>query len=286
MPEEFLESPEQVVSEYRKLYDEWNGKGEGRLRTWIGPVNLVYNTEESLTRLKGLADKTGMGFHTHVAEDMITTEKVKERFGKGYIEVFHDVGILGPRFQSAHSIYISDKEIQLLAKTGATAVHNAAGNMLLCNGVAPVVKMKEAGVNIAVGSDTRLDIFAAMKFAACLQKLVNRNPLALTARDVLRMATINGARAYGMEAIVGSLKPGKKADITIVDLKKSYAAPYSDPIIAMVYYLNGSDVDTVIIDGEVVMRNRVIETIDEVKTVERVQEAALNLTSRMQASSN
>jgi 5-methylthioadenosine/S-adenosylhomocysteine deaminase len=168
-----------------------------------------------------------------------------------------------------------------MSTAGASAVHSPVPNALLASGIAPVAKMRKAGVNVALGTNTRMDILSAMKFATGLAKLNSMNPLTLTARDVFQMATLNGAKAYGMDQETGSLKAGKKADITIMNLKRSYATPYVDPIMAMVYYLNGGDVDTVIVDGKIVMEEGVIKTVDEGRVIEMVQERAADLTSRM-----
>jgi len=158
--------------------------------------------------------------------------------------------------------------------------------MYLASGFSPVPKMLKAGICVALGTDgancnNNQDMIEAMKFAALLHKVNALDPTAMSAVEVLRMATINGAKALGLENEIGSLEIGKKADITIVDLKKPHNMPIHDPISTLVYSSNGGDVDTVIIDGKIIMENREIKTLDEREVLEKAQEVAENLVQRM-----
>jgi 5-methylthioadenosine/S-adenosylhomocysteine deaminase len=281
MPAEFMERGDELVKEYESLYQRWDNKAEGRIRVWIGPVNLLYNTPESITKLHEVAQKHNSGLHSHVAEDKKGTQLIKERFGKGYLEVFSELGVMDNKFQAAHSIYLNDREMELLKIHGSTAVHNPAGNMMNSAGIAPVVKMRKMGVRVALGSDTKMDMMAAMKFAACLHKIANMDPTALKASDAVEMATIEGARAYGVDDQLGSLKIGKKADVVTLNLRKPYSMPVKDPIQNMVYFLNGGDVENVIIDGKIIVDHGKVVTVDEEQVMSRAQEAFENLTARM-----
>jgi 5-methylthioadenosine/S-adenosylhomocysteine deaminase len=286
IPEDFIEDPAEAAKEYGRLFERWDNKAEGRIRVWVSPVNLPYNTGESVIRLHELAVKHHSGVHTHVSENTWGVEAVRSRFGKDYMEAFQEMGVLGSNFVAAHGVLLSDREIELVSGAGATVVHNPASNMIFGFGVSPVPKMIAAGVNVALGTDSFLDMVAAMKLATSMHKVVSRDPLAITAREVLRMATINGARAYGLENELGSLRVGKKADVVIVNLQELYAVPVFDPIATLVYFLNGSDVETVIIDGKFVMREGVIQTVDAKTIMTKAQQAAEEVSSRMHSSAS
>jgi 5-methylthioadenosine/S-adenosylhomocysteine deaminase len=205
---------------------------------------------------------------------------IRERFGKGWVEVLNDLGVVGPRFQGAHCVWIEEKEMDILAKMKATIVHNPSSNMILSSGIAPVARMLNHGVRVALGSDSCRDLISAMGLASGLQKVSTLDPMALKAWDVLRMATLNGAEAFGMEDEIGSLRPGKKADITVVNLRAPHIAPIRDPVTALVYFAHSSDVDTVIVDGKIVLDNRVVKTVDEDAVLEKVQAHASEAATR------
>lgn len=281
IPGEFIESTESLLQEYSRLHRKWNNAADGRIRVWIGAVNLLYNSLESIRTLSELAVKLGTGIHSHVAEVKRGCDVILERHGKGYVEVLDEIGVLGPMFQAAHCVWLSDKEIGIMAARGATAVHNPASNMVLTDGVAPIPKMLKAGVRVTLGTDGLLDMLHAMRLAACLHKVVTMDPDVLDAMNVLRMATIEGARAFGLERELGSLKVGKKADIVLVDLKKPHIAPIYDPLVALVYFAQGCDVSTVIVDGKIIVENGNIKTVDEEHILEKAQKAKEGLLARV-----
>ena len=285
IPRIFVESEDEVFREYDRIIHKWHGKANGRIMAWVSPVNLLFCTPESIVRLHELAEKHGVGMHTHMSESKQECELIKKEYGKSYVEVFQDLGVLGPKFHGAHSVWITDKEIKLLAQTNSRVIHNPTSNMYLGSGVAPIPKMLKAGICVALGTDgancnNNQDMLEAMKFAALLHKVNALDPTAMSAVEVLRMATINGAKALGLENEIGSLEIGKKADITIVDLEKPHNMPIHDPISTLVYSANGGDVNTVIIDGKIIMEERVIKTVNEGETLEKVQEAAKSLVER------
>ena len=279
MPEEFMEPTEKLPEMYGDIYRRWQGKANGRIRVAIGPINLLYCTPESIKALTSLSRDLNIPIHTHVAEVKRGCDVIKERYGKGYVDVFQDLGAISPRFQAAHGIWLSDDEIETLARGGATVIHNPANNLVLTAGVCRVPALMKAGVNVALGTDGNLDMLYAMKLVASFQKVVNMDPNAMDARRALRMATINGAKALGLEKELGSLKVGKKADITIVNLMKPHIAPVYDPIIPLVYFAQSSDVETVISDGKIVMENGKVKTVDEEKLVHQAQKRAEELKS-------
>lgn len=284
-PEVFIEEKEEVVGEYERIIRRWHGASDGRIMAWIGPVNLLFCTLETLAALRELAERYGVGFHTHVAESRREVELVREEFGKGYVEVFNDLGILGPKFHAAHSVWLNDKEIEMLAQTRSKVIHNPESNMYLSSGFAPVPELLNAGVDVALGTDggncnNNQDMIEAMRVAAFLHKVRSLNPTIICAGDVLKMATINGAKALGLENELGSLEVGKKADIVLVNLKSPHLSPVHDPVASLVYSANGNDVDTTIVDGKILMEEGYLLTLDEENLIEEAQNVAEGLVER------
>jgi 5-methylthioadenosine/S-adenosylhomocysteine deaminase len=285
VPEVFIEDDDEVVREYDRLIRTWHKKANGRIMTWVSPVNLPFSSLESIVKLHELAEKYEVGLHTHLSESKGEVELIRKEYGKDYVEVFNDLGVLGPKFQGAHAVWVSDKEIALLAKTNSRVIHNPTSNMYLASGTAPVPQMLKAGVTVALGTDgpccnNNLDMIQTLKFAALIHKSNSLIPTVITANEVVRMATIEGARSFGLENEIGSLEVGKKADITIIDLWRPHILPVFDPIATLVYSANGGDVDTVIVDGKIVMEDREVKTIDEQLTLKKAKEAAEDLVQR------
>lgn len=281
VPAQFIETPRQLVHSYDNYIRRWKRKRYSKIQPWISPVNLQYNTVESIAKLTELAKKHDVGIHTHASEDTLGVEAVKRRFKKNYIEVFKAQGTLNlkRRFQVAHGVFLTRKEMVMLAHADSTVIHNPMSNLMRRAGIAPVRSMRESGVRVALGTDSKHDIQTALRLAIALQNI--SHPPLMSLWDVLEMATLRGAEAFQMDKQLGSIKKGKQADIVLVDLKTVYTMPITDPLAALVYYSNGADVDTVIIDGEVIMQDKKILTIDEVKLIEQSQNALENLRDRM-----
>lgn len=285
IPEIFVETLDDVRRDYVRVIEKWHNKHDGRIKTWIHPVNLLYSSTESLIELNELSHKYDIGIHTHVAEDREGMKHIRERFnGKGYIDVFQDLGILGPKFQMAHTIFVSEQEIQFIAKSQARVMYTPTADMLLAAGAPPIHKMREAGITVALGSDSpnnSQDMIQCMKFGALLQKAFTENPTVMPAGEVLRLATIDGAKAIGVENELGSLEVGKKADIVIVDINKPHTIPMYDPVSTLVYSSNGNDVDTVIVNGEILIEKAKFTSIDEDDVLQRARAASENIIERI-----
>ncbi len=274
-PPDFIDVPDKIEAECRRMISAWHGRG--RLSVTVSPINLLYCSDESIQRALRIMADTGVGMHSHVAESKKEYEAIVKRFGKGYIEAFDEMGALGNRFQSVHSVWISDHEIDLLARARASVMHNPAANMLLASGIAPITKLKSAGVNVALGTDNpnnSNDMFEAMKFAGLLQKVGTLDPLALPAPEVLEMATINGARALHMEDRIGSIEPGKQADLILVDMRRPHNTPLHDPVAAVVYSASGADVTHVMVGGESLLDEGRVTFLDEARLVSEAQQRA------------
>lgn len=280
--ERLSESPKKAIPDCERLFKKWNGAAGGRIMIGIAPMHPCHVSKEMLIKAKEFSDKFETIYHTHTGESKGDQDLNIKTHGKTDVELLVDLGILGPRYMSVHSVWISKKEIKYMAEAGVHVVHNPVSNMYLGSGVAPIPEMRSAGINVALGSDgpasnNNQDVIQSMKFAACLHKVNKLDPAIITAQDVLEMATINGARALGLEREIGSIEVGKKADLIIVDLHKPHIAPVHDPVASLVYCANGGDVETVIVDGKVVMKNRKVLTIDERDVLEKADEVASNL---------
>jgi 5-methylthioadenosine/S-adenosylhomocysteine deaminase len=238
---------------------------------------------------RALADELGTGIHIHLIESLSEVEISKERFGRRPTEVAYECGILGPDCVAAHCVWLSDVEIALMRETHTQISHNPSSNAKLGNGVARLPEMLAARINVGLGHDAAecnnsRDMFEVMKFASLVHRAVRVDAALQQARDVLRMATRNGARALGHET--GELAPGKKADVIVVDAKSQMFTPLmpenKDHVFShLVFAANGSCVETTIVDGRVVYENREFTTIDEREVLVEANRAFREVVERM-----
>ncbi len=232
----------------------------GRITVRIGPHAAYTCSPETMRRGIELARKHGLGAHVHLSETQDEQAIVKERYGCTPTEYLRDQGLFELPTMAAHSIHLSDGDIEILRGAGVTAVHNPQSNMKLASGAAPVVKLLEAGVNVSLGTDgaasnNDLDMFDEMRTAALLAKHTAADPSVLPAWEVLRMATANGAEAIGMGGELGVLAQGALADVVMVDVTGPHWFPAeNDPVSALVYSAKSSDVCGVWVDGEARLR--------------------------------
>lgn len=223
---------------------------------------------------------------THAAETVKEVEIIKGRHGVGPVEHLADVGVLGPSFVAVHGVHLSEKEKDILAQSGTKVVHCPESNMKLASGAAPVVDLLSRGVVLGLGTDgpasnNNLDLFEEMRSASFLAKLVTGEPEALDARTTLRMATIGGARVLGLEDEIGSLAPGKCADVIVVDFNRPHLSPVYDAISHLVYAARGSDVRDVFVNGRLIVRNGQITTVDEEKIKSDASTMASNVARKL-----
>jgi 5-methylthioadenosine/S-adenosylhomocysteine deaminase len=225
-------------------------------------------SEAHLREVRALSDRTGSPVVIHVAETRKEVEDVTRDHGASPVEYLARIGFLSPREVFAHTVHLTEAEINLLRQNGIGSVHNPQSNMKLASGVAPVPQMLRAGVAVGLGTDgaasnNDLDMWEEMDTAAKLHKLTTGDPKVLSAEEALVLATIGGARALHMDAEIGSLEEGKRADIVVVDLGALHQTPRYNVYSHLVYATKASDVRTVVIEGRVVMRERRLLTLDE-----------------------
>jgi 5-methylthioadenosine/S-adenosylhomocysteine deaminase len=262
--EETTVSIEQALA----LLEEWHGRAEGRIGFCFAPRFALSCTRELLEEVARLARERNVIVHTHASENRTEVEMVERETSMRNVTYLDSLGLTGPHVALAHCVHLDEAELDQLARTGTHALHCPSSNLKLGSGIAPVTRMLERGISVSLGADgapcnNRLDMFTEMRTAALLQKALH-GPEALPASRALRLATIDGARALGLDRDIGSLEAGKRADISILNLNRPHLTPRpADLISAIVYAAEAADVETVIIDGELIMRDRKLLTMNE-----------------------
>lgn len=223
-----------------------------------------------------------MGIHIHLSENEKETKDNYDKFGKSPIKHVYDLGIFDVPTTAAHCVHLSEEDMDILAEKNVSVIYNPGSNLKLGNGFAPVVRLMEKGVNVALGTDgsssnNNVNMFEEINLAAIVNKGINKDPTIIPAITALEMATKNGAKALGLYKEIGSLEKGKKADIIIIDLDKPQFHPIHDVVSAIVYSAQASDVETVIINGKIIMENYDIKTIDVKKVYENIEKSIIRL---------
>ncbi|MDX1643915.1 MAG: amidohydrolase [Thermoanaerobaculia bacterium] len=259
---------EEAVAYTRGFVERW--KGHGRIVPAVAPHSAYTVSAEHLVEAHALAEELDVPLLTHLAEDRVEIERVVASSGSTSIELLEALGVLSDRLLAAHVVWPSEAEIGLLAARGVGVAHCPQSNMKIAAGAAPVPAMLAAGVEVGLGTDgpgsnNDLDLWGEMDTAAKLHKLVSRDPTVVDARQAFEMATLGGARALGLDALVGSLEVGKRADLVVVASGGFHQAPQppaENPYSLLVYATRASDVETVLVDGRVVVRDGRVLTVD------------------------
>jgi cytosine/adenosine deaminase-related metal-dependent hydrolase len=284
VPAALQEERNQSVEESVRLLNEWHGKDDGRMRYCFAPRFAISCTRELLETVGRLARERKVLVHTHASENRLECQIVESQTGLRNIIYLDSVGLTGRHIALAHCVHLSEKEIDTLARTQTNVVHCPSSNLKLGSGIAPIAKLVERGIAVSLGADgapcnNRLDMFTEMRTAALLQKALN-GPEILPAKEALRMATSAGARALGLEHEIGSIEPGKKADLTVIELGQLHTTPSSDVVSSVVYSAEAHDVRTVLVDGRMLMENRTLLTLDESSVIQEANSEAENLMTR------
>ncbi|MCR4771935.1 MAG: amidohydrolase [Oscillospiraceae bacterium] len=251
--------------EARKEIERWRGKNP-LISFMLGP-HAPYTCDEGyLKETVGLAAELGLPMNVHVSESKNEIETIKERYGCTPVEFLDRAGVLTDATVAAHCVYLTDGDIDILARRGVNVAVNPVSNLKLGNGAAPVPKLQKKGVKLCLGTDgaasnNALNMFRDMSCLSLVQKGLNSDAAAVSAADVLRMATAGGARALGLED-VGEIRPGMKADLAVVDLDRPWLRPFNDPASSLVYSAAGSEVESVMVNGEFLLDKGELTTID------------------------
>ena len=255
-------------------------KGDPLVRAAVAPHSTYTCSEATLKASAELARRYGAPILIHLSETKAEIEESRQKRGATPTSFLETIGFLGPDVLAAHCTWSDSADIALLVRREVGCVHNPSSNMMLASGVAPVVEMLQAGMRLGLGTDgpagsnNDLDLMEEMDLAAKLQKIARMDPQALRAEQALEMATIGGARALHMESEIGSLEPGKKADLIILGLDAPHTVPLYQVYSQIVYALKASDVETVVIGGRLVMENRGVLTIAEYEVIAKAREYA------------
>lgn len=284
VPSELLEQTRDSIAQSEKLIKEWHGQANGRLRCCFAPRFAVSCTRELLAEVASLSQRRNLMIHTHASENKGECEIVERETGMRNVAYLNSIGLTGPRTVLAHCIHLDDEELEVLARTRTNVAHCPSSNLKLGSGIARVNDMVARGISVSLGADgaacnNRLDMFTEMRTAALLQK-VRHGPEALPAVRALRMATIDAAKAMNLENEIGSLEPGKRADVIVIATDEPHIIPGSDIVSSLIYSAEASDVRATIIDGQIVMRNRELLTLNESEVIADASREADGLKSR------
>jgi 5-methylthioadenosine/S-adenosylhomocysteine deaminase len=266
----------EMLAYTEKFLRRW--QGDALIHAAVAPHSIYTCSQKTLQDAAALARKYHSPILIHVAEMKKEWDDSQKQNGMSPVAYLDKIGVLGPDVVAAHCIFVDATDRQLLAKRGVGCVHNPSSNMMIASGVAPVPEERAAGVAVGLGTDgpagsnNDLDLMEEIDLAAKLAKVTKMDPQALSAKDAVAMATIDGARALHLEKEIGSLEAGKKADAILIGLDEPNAVPMYDIYAQIAYSLKGSDVETVVIGGRVVMRDRKLLTIDEPRVLEKARE--------------
>jgi 5-methylthioadenosine/S-adenosylhomocysteine deaminase len=266
----------------QRFANKWHGAAHNRITVMLGPHAPYTCSPDFLKKVIKLAQKLKVGIHIHLAETAQEIEDIKRDYGTTPVQLMEEIKMFEVPVAAAHCVHLSEEDIAVLAAKRVGVVHNPESNMKLASGIAPVKKMLTAGCLVSLGTDgaasnNNQNMWEEMHSAALLQKVANNDPTALPAYQVLTLATVNGAEVLGLGREIGLLKKGYKADIILVNLQKPHLYPHHDLFAHLIYAAQGSDVETVIIDGQLIMENKQVLTVDEEEILFETQKRAVRL---------
>jgi 5-methylthioadenosine/S-adenosylhomocysteine deaminase len=289
VPARLREETQRSIDESDAVAARWQGAADGRMRYAYAPRFVLSCTEE-LLREVGARVHRGARLHTHASEQFAEIELVRRLRGADNIVYLESLGLAGPRAALAHCVHATDDERRRLAANGSHVVHCPSSNLKLGSGIAPIPEMLAQGISIALGADgapcnNNLDSFIEMRLAALIHK-PRAGTTAMPAMTTLELATLGGARALGLEAEIGSIEPGKRADLVVVEPRAPHATPSFDPISTLVYATQSRDVRDVLVDGRILVRNHALTELtglDRGEVVATADAEAIRVQSRVRA---
>lgn len=270
------------VEQTRKYAKIYNNNKDNKIKIYVSADAPHTCNPDTIKLCVDLAKELKTGLHIHLAETIDEESKIKSRYHKRSTEYLNDLEVFNVPVVLAHGIYVSDSDIEILKNIKGGISHNPISNCKLSSGICDVVKLRKNGINVGLGTDgigstTTMDMFEEMKTAAYLQKVNTMEPSSILAYDILKMATIEGAKVLGMEDEIGTLEPGKKADMIFIKTDKLHMCPENDVCANLVYSANGADVESVMIDGKIIMQNRKMINLDEKEVIRQVKKIAKRL---------
>lgn len=286
-PKAIMQDVKAIEKDCIRLLDKYHNTNNNRIKVWIAPAAVWLSSREGLLMTKRLADAYKTGITIHVSETPFDREATKQLHGSYDTDFLAELGIMGENVLLVHCVHLTQKDIRMIKYFDAKVSHNPVSNMYLSSGVAPVPQLIQAGVTVGIATDGAAsnnsnDMLEVLKTTALLQKVQHMDLTILTAEKVLEMATIDGARAVGLEDEIGSLETGKRADLFIFNPQLSAkAVPMHNPVSTLVYSSNQNNVETVVIDGNIVLDNGKFG-FDEAGILRQAQTIADNLSLRAQ----
>lgn len=255
---------------------KYHGSMEGRLGLMIAPHAPYTCSPDTLRRCVEIAKRHDLILHTHLCETTVEVDGIRSQYGFATpVDYYESAGVFDVSVLAAHCVHVTDGDIAKLKHYGVSVAHNPISNMKLASGTAPVDRMMKAGVNVALGTDgassnNNLDMFEEMRTATLLQKLITQDPKALRAYETLKMVTVNGAEALGMAGELGVIREGALADIILIDSRAPHLNPLHNVVASLVYGGKGSDVTDVIVDGNILMLGRELQTINVNEILDKI----------------
>jgi len=281
----FMETPDQIMAEMARLHATWHGRANDRIRIEFAPLIPWGCSDDTMRRTYAQGKAWGVGSMIHIAETRKEVEMNLELRGLRHVEWLAALGTLGPDVQLVHSVWLDDHELDLLQEHGGVVVHCPVANMYLASGMARVPEMRRRGITVALatdgpGSNNNQDMLEVLKTTALSGKVSTLDAMALLPEDVIWMACRGGSHAFGQPHMIGSLEVGKKADVVLVDLDTPFAMPVHRVASALVYNVNSGSVDTVIVDGKMLMRGKEVLVVDEKAVLAKARAACARLFER------
>lgn len=266
------------------LFKNFNGAADGRIKVMFGPHAIFTCPPDFLRKIAATAQSLGAEIHMHMNETLDEIKGCLKDYGKRPFEIVVETGLMDLGFLAAHCVHLSDNEIEIIKAKKVRVAHNPTSNMKLASGIAPVMKLLNAGITVAIGTDgassnNNLDMLEATKLANLLAKVETMNPLTIPAAQALKMGTEEGAKAVGFKN-VGRIEEGYKADIVLWNMSGAEWQPKYNLVSLLIYSANSSSADTVIVDGKILMQNRELKTLDEEKIIHEFNACANRLTGK------
>ncbi|MFH1522261.1 MAG: amidohydrolase [Patescibacteria group bacterium] len=268
-------TPQETINKTVDLIEKF--KTNELITVTVAPHSIYTCDKEILLRAKELADKYNLLLHIHISETKKEIEDCQKEHGKSPVAYLDEIGFLSDKVIAAHNVWLDKKDLEIYQKKGVKVSHCPMSNKKLASGIAPIPEMLKMGITVSLGTDSvasnnTLDLFSDIRTCALLHKVNKLDPTITNAQEVMKMATIDGARSLGMEDKIGSLEVGKQADMITINLDKPHLVPIYNPYSHLVYCVNGEDVNDVIVNGKVLMRNREVKTIDEEKVIKEANQ--------------
>lgn len=275
---------QKAIDESIALAEKWHGGANGRISVMFGPHAPYTCPPEYLKEVIELAGRYGVGIHIHIAETRDEIEQINAAYDASPVQLLNSIGLFEVPVLAAHCVHLDENDIEILAVKKAGIAHCPESNMKLASGISPVTSLINSGAIVGLGTDgaasnNNLDMLEEMRSAALLQKVSTGDPTALPSFKALKLATSNGALALGL-SYLGFLKPGMKADLIMIDFNRPHLYPRHDIIAHIVYSAQSADIDTVIINGEVVMEGRKVLTFDEEEVMHKAQRHAVRVVGK------